>query len=46
VILEKNPGVGGTWYRNRQPALTYDVAAPLYPFSFELNRLPYQDCSK
>jgi cation diffusion facilitator CzcD-associated flavoprotein CzcO len=37
VILEKNPGVGGTWYRNRYPGLTCDIAAPLYSFSFELN---------
>ena len=38
VILEKNPGVGGTWYRNRYPGLTCDIAAPLYQFSFELNK--------
>ncbi len=37
VILEKNAGVGGTWYRNRYPGLTCDIAAPLYSFSFELN---------
>jgi cation diffusion facilitator CzcD-associated flavoprotein CzcO len=37
VILEKNAGVGGTWYRNRYPGLTCDIAAPLYQFSFELN---------
>lgn len=37
VLLEKNPGVGGTWYRNRYPGLTCDIAAPLYQFSFELN---------
>ena len=38
VILEKNAGVGGTWYRNRYPGLTCDIAAPLYQLSFELNR--------
>jgi cation diffusion facilitator CzcD-associated flavoprotein CzcO len=37
VILEKNGGVGGTWYRNRYPGLCCDIAAPLYQFSFELN---------
>ena len=37
VILEKNAGVGGTWYRNRYPGLVCDIAAPLYQFSFELN---------
>lgn len=37
VLLEKNAGVGGTWYRNRYPGLTCDIAAPLYSFSFELN---------
>jgi len=37
VILEKNPGVGGTWYRNRYPGLACDIAAPLYSFSFDLN---------
>jgi cation diffusion facilitator CzcD-associated flavoprotein CzcO len=37
VILERNPGVGGTWYRNRYPGLTCDISAPLYQFSFELN---------
>jgi len=37
VILEKNAGVGGTWYRTRYPGLVCDIAAPLYQFSFELN---------
>jgi cation diffusion facilitator CzcD-associated flavoprotein CzcO len=37
VILEKNAGVGGTWFRNRYPGLCCDIAAPLYSFSFELN---------
>ncbi|MBW2389617.1 MAG: NAD(P)/FAD-dependent oxidoreductase [Deltaproteobacteria bacterium] len=37
VILERNAGVGGTWYRNRYPGLVCDIAAPLYQFSFELN---------
>jgi cation diffusion facilitator CzcD-associated flavoprotein CzcO len=37
VILEKNAGVGGTWYRTHYPGLTCDIAAPLYSFSFEPN---------
>jgi cation diffusion facilitator CzcD-associated flavoprotein CzcO len=37
VILEKNAGVGGTWYRTSYPGLVCDIAAPLYQFSFELN---------
>jgi cation diffusion facilitator CzcD-associated flavoprotein CzcO len=37
VILEKNAGVGGTWYRTRYPGLACDIPAPLYQFSFELN---------
>ncbi len=38
VILEQNAGVGGTWFRTRYPGLTCDIPAPLYQFSFELNR--------
>jgi cation diffusion facilitator CzcD-associated flavoprotein CzcO len=37
VILEKHPGVGGTWYQNRYPGCACDIPAPLYSFSFELN---------
>jgi len=37
VILEKNAGVGGTWYQNRYPGLACDIPAPLYSYSFELN---------
>jgi cation diffusion facilitator CzcD-associated flavoprotein CzcO len=37
VILEKNAGVGGTWYQNRYPGCACDIPAPLYSFSFELN---------
>lgn len=37
VILEKNAGVGGTWYQNRYPGCACDIPAPLYSYSFELN---------
>lgn len=37
VILERNAGVGGTWYDNRYPGCACDIAAPLYSFSFALN---------
>jgi cation diffusion facilitator CzcD-associated flavoprotein CzcO len=37
TILEKNPGVGGTWYQNRYPGCECDIPAPLYSYSFELN---------
>jgi cation diffusion facilitator CzcD-associated flavoprotein CzcO len=36
-ILEKNAGVGGTWYQNRYPGCACDIPAPLYSYSFELN---------
>jgi cation diffusion facilitator CzcD-associated flavoprotein CzcO len=35
VILEKAPGVGGTWFHNRYPGLQCDIASHLYSFSFE-----------
>lgn len=34
VILEKNPGVGGTWLENRYPGLRVDVPSHAYSFSF------------
>ena len=34
VILEKNAGVGGTWYENRYPGLRVDVPSHAYSFSF------------
>jgi cation diffusion facilitator CzcD-associated flavoprotein CzcO len=37
VILEKSPGLGGTWWDNRYPGAQVDVPAPLYSFSFAPN---------
>jgi cation diffusion facilitator CzcD-associated flavoprotein CzcO len=37
VILEKAPGVGGTWWHNRYPGAECDVKSHLYSFSFALN---------
>jgi cation diffusion facilitator CzcD-associated flavoprotein CzcO/acetyl esterase/lipase len=37
VILEKSPGLGGTWWDNRYPGAHVDVPAPLYSFSFAPN---------
>ncbi|MDX2234527.1 MAG: NAD(P)/FAD-dependent oxidoreductase [Hyphomonadaceae bacterium] len=34
VILEKNPGVGGTWWENTYPGCACDVPVALYSFSF------------
>jgi len=35
VILEKAPGVGGTWFHNSYPGAECDVESHLYSFSFE-----------
>ena len=35
VLLERNGGVGGTWYQNRYPGCECDVQSALYSFSFE-----------
>ena len=35
TIIEKNPGVGGTWYENRYPGCRIDVPAHSYSYSFE-----------
>lgn len=35
VVIEKNPGVGGTWYENRYPGARVDVGNHLYSYSFE-----------
>lgn len=35
TILEKNAGVGGTWYENRYPGCRVDIASHFYSFSFE-----------
>jgi cation diffusion facilitator CzcD-associated flavoprotein CzcO len=37
VILEKSPGLGGTWWDNTYPGAHVDVPAPLYSFSFAAN---------
>jgi len=37
VIYEKEPDVGGTWYRNTWPGLHCDVASHLYSYTFEPN---------
>lgn len=37
VIHEKQPDVGGTWYRNTYPGLCCDVPSHLYSYSFEPN---------
>jgi cation diffusion facilitator CzcD-associated flavoprotein CzcO len=34
AIVEKSPGLGGTWWDNRYPGAHVDVPAPLYSFSF------------
>ena len=35
VIVEKNAGVGGTWYENRYPGARVDVASHQYCYAFE-----------
>ncbi len=37
VILEKQPGLGGTWWDNTYPGAHVDVPAPAYSFSFASN---------
>lgn len=37
VILEKNPGVGGTWFENTYPGAGCDVPNHFYSYSFEPN---------
>ena len=37
VIIEKNAGVGGTWYENRYPGCRVDVGNHFYCYSFEPN---------
>ena len=39
VILEKQPGLGGTWWDTRYPGAHVDVPAPVYSFSFAPNPL-------
>lgn len=37
VMLEKQPGVGGTWWDNTYPGAHVDVPSPVYAFSFAPN---------
>jgi len=37
TIIEKNPGIGGTWYENRYPGCRVDVPGHSYSYSFEPN---------
>ena len=37
VIVEKQPGLGGTWWDNTYPGAHVDVPSPLYSFSFAPN---------
>src|SRR5262249_7263043 len=37
VILEKAPGIGGTWWHNRYPGAECDIKSHLYSFSFAPN---------
>lgn len=37
TIIEKNPGVGGTWYENKYPGCRVDVPGHSYSYSFEPN---------
>lgn len=37
TIIEKNPGVGGTWYENRYPGCRVDVPGHSYSYSFAPN---------
>ncbi len=35
VIIEKNPGPGGTWWENRYPGARVDIGSHQYCYSFE-----------
>ena len=35
VVIDKAPGVGGTWYWNRYPGSLSDTQAPMYQLPFE-----------
>lgn len=37
TVIEKNPGIGGTWYENRYPGCRVDVGNHFYCYSFEPN---------
>ena len=38
TIVEKNAGVGGTWYENTYPGCRVDVGNHFYCYSFEPER--------
>ncbi|OBH49302.1 NAD(P)/FAD-dependent oxidoreductase [Mycobacterium sp. E2479] len=35
TVIEKQPGVGGTWHANRYPGCRVDIASQYYTYSFE-----------
>lgn len=37
TVIEKNPGIGGTWFENRYPGCRVDVPGHSYSYSFEPN---------
>ena len=37
TVIEKNPGIGGTWYENHYPGCRVDVPGHSYSYSFEPN---------
>lgn len=37
TVVEKNPGIGGTWYENTYPGCRVDVGNHFYCYSFEPN---------
>ena len=41
TILEKNAGVGGTWFENRYPGARVDIANHFYSYSFEPRAWPH-----
>jgi cation diffusion facilitator CzcD-associated flavoprotein CzcO len=45
IILEKAPGIGGTWFYNRYPRCACDVPSQLYSFSFAQRREWSRICS-
>lgn len=37
TVIEKNPGIGGTWFENHYPGCRVDVPGHSYSYSFEPN---------
>jgi cation diffusion facilitator CzcD-associated flavoprotein CzcO len=37
LVIDKNDGIGGTWWENRYPGCACDIPSHLYSFSFDLN---------